>query len=142
MKRTLRLIALMLVVCMSMCILASCAPNADPDKALAALEKNGYIAAKDSTVVPIGLNMAFVIARVDATVKDCVVGSFDDEENDKVQSVTIVYFESKDDATAAFNAVKEYAEENKSEDEKTDFVFKQSGAMIYWGTSAGVKAAR
>ena len=49
MKKTLRLIALALVLVMSVAMLASCAtPNKDPDDAIAALEDNGYTAAKDN----------------------------------------------------------------------------------------------
>ena len=52
-----------------------------------------------------------------------------------------MYFASKDDAKDAMEKVKEYADDDKK-DEDTDWVIKQSGAMIYYGTSAGVKAAK
>ena len=96
MKKTLRLIALALVLVMSVAMLASCAtPNKDPDDAIAALKDNGYTAAKDNFVVPTALKLLGVDG-----VKTVISGSA--KIDDKVETVTVIYFESKDDANDAW----------------------------------------
>ena len=135
MKKFVKVLALTLVLVMSVAMLASCgAPNKDPEKALEALKENEYTAAKDSTIIPVAL------ALVGVKDIDCVV-SGTAKIDDKLEHVTIIYFEDKDAAEAAWEKVQEYAEDKKS-DEDTDWVIKKSGAMIYYGTSAGVKAAK
>jgi hypothetical protein len=135
MKKTLRLIALALVLVMSVAMLASCgAPNKDPDDAIAALEDNGYKAAKDNVIVPIALRALGVDG-----VKTVISGSAVIDE--KFQTVTVIYFESKDDANDAWEKVQKYADDEKDE-KAEDWVCKKSGAMIYYGTSAAIKAAQ
>ncbi len=139
MKSTIKILALVLVLAMTMCVLVSCAPNADPEKALAALKDNGYTAAK-SEAIATGLNVALALAKVDATAETVVSGTMvDDEKN--VQTVTIVYFKDAKNANEAWETVKEYAEDNKKDDEGSDWTIAKSGAMIYYGTKAGIKAA-
>ena len=135
MKKTLRLVALALVLIMSVAMLASCAtPNKDPDDAIAALEDNGYKAAKDNIIVPLALKALGVDG-----VKTVISGSAVIDE--KFQTVTVIYFESKDDANDAWEKVQEYANDEK-DDKAEDWVCKKSGAMIYYGTSAAIKAAK
>lgn len=135
MKKTLRLVALALVLIMSVAMLASCAtPNKDPDDAIAALEDNGYKAAKDNLIVPTALKLLGVDG-----VKTVISGSA--VIDDKYETVTVIYFESKDDANDAWEKVQEYANDEK-DDKAEDWVCKKSGAMIYYGTSAGIKAAK
>ena len=140
MKHTIKILALVLVLALTMCALASCAPSSDPDKALAALKDNGY-AAGDSDALATVLNGLLLVARVDAKADTIVSGSKIDE-NDAVQTVTIVYFKDSESAKNAWETVKEYAEENKKDDEDSSWTIKQSGAMIYWGTADGIAAAR
>ena len=135
MKKTLRLIALALVLVMSVAMLASCAtPNKDPDDAIAALKDNGYTAAKDNILVPLALKALGVDG-----VKTVISGSA--KIDDKYETVTVIYFESKDDANDAWEKVQEYANDEK-DDKAEDWVCKKSGAMIYYGTSAAIKAAK
>ena len=135
MKKFVKVLALTLVLVMSVAMLASCgAPNKDPEKALEALKENEYTAAKDSTIIPVAL------ALVGVKDIDCVV-SGTAKIDDKLEHVTIIYFEDKDAAEAAWEKVQEYAEDKKS-DEDTDWVIKKSGAMIYFGTKDAVKAAK
>lgn len=135
MKKTLRLVALALVLVMSVAMLASCAtPNKDPDDAIAALKDNGYTAAKDNIAVPLALKALGVDG-----VKTVISGSA--VIDDKVQTVTVIYFESKDDANDAWEKVQEYAD-GKKDDKAEDWVCKKSGAMIYFGTSDAIKAAK
>ena len=135
MKKTLRLIALALVLVMSVAMLASCGtPNKDPDDAIAALEDNGYKAAKDNILVPLALKALGVDG-----VKTVISGSA--KIDDKFETVTVIYFESKDDANDAWEKVQKYADDEKDE-KAEDWVCKKSGAMIYYGTSAAIKAAQ
>ncbi len=129
------LTCVLLVGCMF--TLASCGgPNADPDKALEALKSNEYTAAEDKYVIPGILTLAGV-KDLDTVISGTKV---DKENDDKVEHVTVIYFEDADAATDAWDKVKEYAEDDKDE-EDTDWVINKSGAMIYWGTKAGVAAA-
>ena len=134
MKKAIKILALSLVLIMSVMVLASCgAPNADPDKALDALKKNEYTAGEDKVIIPLALKLLGV--DVDTVISGTAT------IDDKVEHVTILYFEDADDAKEAWEDVKEYAEGEK-DDKDTDWTIAQSGAMIYWGTSAGIKAAK
>jgi hypothetical protein len=120
---------------MSVAMLASCgAPNKDPDDAVAALKDNGYTAKKDNLITP---NLLKGLG-IDG-VKTVVTGSA--VIDDKLETVTVFYFESKDDANDAWEKVQEYAE-NEKDDDAEDWVCKKSGAMIYFGTPAAIKAAK
>lgn len=135
MKKVLRLIALSLVLAMTVVMFASCgAPNKDPDDAIAALKDNGYTAAKDNAIVPTALKFLGVDG-----VKTVISGTA--KIDDKIETVTVIYFDSKDDANDAWEKVQEYAEGEK-DDDASDWVCKKSGAMIYFGTSAAIKAAK
>lgn len=132
MKKTLRLLALSLVLVTMVALFASCGgPAKDPADAKAALEENDYVALKDDTVTP-GLMALAGIKDV-----DCVVSG----TNSDGEHVTIVYFESKDAANTAWEKIQEYAEDDKK-DEESDWSIKKSGIMVYYGTSAAIKAAK
>ena len=134
MKKTMKLIALALVLTLSVVMLASCfGPNADPDKALEALEDNGYKAAEDKYILP-AIFAGLGIKDVD------VVISGTDVIDDKTEHVTIVYFEDADAAEAAWNDLKEYAEKEDKDEKDTDWTINKFGKMIYWGTKAAIKA--
>lgn len=135
MKKAIKLIALALVLTLSVVMLASCfGPNADPDKAIEALKENNYKAAQDDTVLPI-VYTGLGIKDVDVVVTGTAL------VNDKLEHVTIIYFEDADAAKAAWEDVKEYAEkEDKEEDE--DWEIKKFGKMIWYGTKAAIKAAQ
>lgn len=138
MKKFAKIAALALVVVMSLAMLVACAPNSNPDKALEALKKNGYTAAKDANVVPAALTLAGV-KGVDTVISG--TKSSGEGDDAKVDHVTVIYFASADQAKAAWDKVKSYAE--KDEDSKdSDWTITQSGKMIYYGTKAGIAAAR
>ncbi len=130
MKKTFRILALAMVAVMLTLVLASCgAPSSDPAKAKEALEENGYNATKldaDGNILEAGIISLLKLAGVDDI--DCVV------TGDKgAEKVVIIYFEDKDAAEAEFEDVQEYA---------GDMECKKSGNMIYYGTEAGIKAAK
>ena len=138
MKKFPKIAALALVVVMSLAMLVACAPNSNPDKALEALKKNGYTAAKDANVVPAALTLVGV-KGVDTVISG--TKSSGEGDDAKVDHVTVIYFASADQAKAAWDKVKSYAE--KDEDSKdSDWTITQSGKMIYYGTKAGIAAAR
>ena len=134
MKKAFRVLALSLVLITLVAALASCGgPAADPDDALAALKKNDFVAGEEKLLIPLALK-ALGVDGIETVVSGTRL------KDDKGDHVTIIYFEDKDAANDAWDKVKEYAEENKEDD--SDWTIKKSGAMIYWGTSAGIKAAK
>ena len=139
MKKFAKIAALVMVAVMSLALLVACAPNGDPDKAAAALKKNEYTGGKDSTVIPAALTLLGV-KGVDCAVSGSKIVE-DKDGNKKGESVTIVYFVNADSANSAWDKVKGYAEDKKDKDE-SDWTIEKSGKMIYWGTKAGIKAAR
>ncbi len=133
MKKTIRLIALSLVLVIAMMALASCGkPNADPAKAKAALEEAGYTA----TLINSGFTLTGASAVYGGNVKAVVTGvKLADKE-----AVQIIYYNDADSANSAFENVKEYAEkQNNDEDSKIEI--KKSGNMIWFGTKEAIKAA-
>lgn len=139
MKKFSKVFAVVLVGVMAAALLCACAPNSDPDKALSALQDNGYTAAKDANVIPAALKLLGVSGV------DCVVsGTKTVTENDetKTEHVTIVYFSSSDAAKEAFETLEDYASGKDSDSSDSDWSINRSGKMIYYGTSAGIKAAR
>ena len=134
MKKIVKLVSLVLVAVMCVAVFASCAPASDPDKAEAALKDAGYTAAKDTTLVPAAMKLTTGV-NVDAVVTGTKTA------DGKTDHVTIVYFADKADAKTAYEKLTDTANEDKEKDD-TDWVFKQAGNIVYWGTSAAVKAAR
>ncbi len=138
MKKFAKIAALALVVVMSLAMLVACAPNSNPDKAIEALKKNGYTAAKDENVVPAALTLVGV-KGVDTVISG--TKSTGEGDKAKVDHVTVIYFASADQAKTAWDKVKSYAEKDKDSKE-SDWTITQSGKMIYYGTKAGIAAAR
>ena len=62
----------------------------------------------------------------------------DDDKN--VQHVTIVYFDSAEDAKTAYEKLQSVSDKEKKDE--SDWVFAKSGTMVYWGTKTAVKDAR
>ncbi len=138
MKKFAKIAALALVVVMSLAMLVACAPNSNPDKAIEALKKNGYTAAKDANVVPAALTLVGV-KGVDTVISG--TKSSGEGDDAKVDHVTVIYFASADQAKTAWDKVKSYAEKDK-DSKDSDWTITQSGKMIYYGTKAGIAAAR
>ncbi len=137
MKKTFRLVAVALVAVMLCLALASCGgPNADPEKAVEGLKDAGLVAAEDKLIVPTALKLAGV-KGIDTVVGGA--GKIDDE----YAVITVIYFDEAEDAKNAMEAVEKYADDNKSKDAKdSEWEFKQSGKMIWYGTKNAVKAAK
>ena len=142
MKTTLRILALCMVAVLLVGALAACAPNKDPDKAKAALEKNGYTATKASGNLT---NAASALFGGEADV-DCYVTGMKkvtvDGKDDYI-GVSIVYYKTTDAAKKAYEDLKaEYdKEKEKDADSVKDIKIGRSGKMVYSGNKDAVKAA-
>lgn len=141
MKHFVRILTLSLALMMlSLSLVACVAPAKDPAKAESALKEAEYTVAKDDTVVPaIFKGLGYDLTSVVSATKT------EKGEDDKtvVDHVTIYYFKDKDAATKAMEKIKEYESADKKEEEDSNWVAAtQSGAMIYYGTKAAIKAAR
>lgn len=135
MKKTIRIFAVVLSVVLLALALVACAPKNDPDKAKAALEKNGYTAVKTTGYVSgIFSAIAGTENKIDATVTGTKDIKDADGKTTKTESVTIIYYKTSADAKEAW---KSWSEADRDRYE----VAKCSGRMIYWGTKAAVKAA-
>lgn len=136
MKKITKILSVALLAVMCLTLLVACAPNSDPDKALSALKENGYVAVKDDSVISTIMSLGLKDLK-------CIVsgtGSSEDKDGNKqVEHVTIYYFESSSAAKDAMEDVEGLF--NKEKDKDSDWVFKQFGSMIYYGTKNGVKAA-
>lgn len=131
MKKFAKVMALILVVAMSLALLVACAPNKDPEKAEQSLKDNGYATTNIKSLTGIG----GLITTVSGTK---IVE--DKNGNKKVESVTIMYYGSAAQANAAYDDVKSESDE-KGKNESS-WIIGISGSMIYFGTSAAIKAAK
>lgn len=140
MKTFAKVLCLSLVAVMLCATLASCAPAAKADDALAALKENGYTAVKSDLLGAAGL-AALGIKGVDSVVSGTKTEKKDDKTT--IETVTIIYFTDADSAkTAEEKLTTKSDEEKKENDNESNWVFKRSGKMVYFGTKAAVKAAR
>lgn len=127
MSKSLKRLFLLLLVLAPMFLVASCAPNANPDKAKEALEENGYLAGKS-------LDGYEEFGGLETVVSGTKMNGL------KIEIIMILYFES---SKAASKVWEESGEELKKElKEYEDIVAKKSGKMIYIGTKQAVKDAR
>lgn len=129
-KNILKVVALALIAVMTCAILVACAPASDPDKAIKALEENGYKAGKDDTVIPAALE----ILGIEDGVECVVIGA--DGKTDLAlldPDLVIIYFKDSSAASDAWDKIK---------DDNDWSEYKKSGKMIYWGEDEILKAAR
>ena len=135
MKKSIKVLAMLLVV-LTLSFAVACAPNADPEKAKASLEENGYAA----TLVTDAISLGFTEALLGLERGDLVAGV--SAANGDGEAITILYFKK---SGAAKDCYKEYKDKLndllKDEGEGKEVVAKQSGKMIYIGTKAAIKAA-
>ena len=132
MKKTLRWIALSVILVMAVLALASCTtPNASPEEAAKSLEKAGYSA----EVLNSGLlyNTYKALGGKLEAVVSASKGLLSGE------GIIILYYETATDAKDAFKAVERLATQ-QAEDE-SNYEIKQSGNMIWFGSKDAVKAA-
>lgn len=130
MKKLFKITSLALVMLMLIATLAACGgPAKEPADAKAALEENGYsVSLSDGK----GLEAIASMMGIDDLDAKIVATSKDDMDD----YVVIYYFEDSADADTAWAKIQEEADDKDAE------VVKKSGAMIYYGTEAAVKAAK
>ena len=138
MKKSIKVLAVVLTFVMLALTLTSCAPKSDPDKAVNALKKKEYVAAQDTAIVPAAIKL-LTGKNVDSFVSGTKTVE-DKDGNKTTETVGIVYFATKKDANEAWEKMKDYAND-QNKDKSSDWQIKKSGKMIYWGTSAAIKAA-
>ena len=143
MKKLVRILSLSLAALMLLLTLVACgAPAKDPAKAEAALEEAGYTVSSDTRIIPAifkvaGYNLTSVLSASKIVT--------DDEGNKKVEYISVYYFTDKENAEKALAKVEEYATDDKESEEAEDSDWvnpTRSGAMIYYGTKAAIKAAK
>ena len=124
MKKFVRIISLALVALTLCALFAACAPAKDPADAKAALEEAGYVVVSTPSLID---GCTEVVRGIAAK-----------------EYIKIYYFESTEKANAAYEKVEELYDEDEDEEEEDDseWVFKKSGKIIYYGTKNAVKAAR
>ena len=136
MKKTLirSIAALLAMILASMALVACGAPASDPSKAEKALEENDYAVVRIDNEGLEALGLAVLsVAGID-DVETLITAS-----NEHGEHITIIYFESKEDANDEWDDVCDYADDEEAED---GYVIKKSGNMIYYGTKTAVKAAK
>lgn len=138
MKKFAKITAVALVVVMALALLVACGPASDPDKAVEALKKNGYEPVKATNAIALGITEALIGAERGDLVATVSATKIDDDKN--TQSITIWYFKNAAAANKCWD--KAQSESNKDKDKDSDWVCKKSGAMIYFGTTQGVKDAK
>lgn len=147
MKKFSKILAIIFVVMLTALSMVACAPSKNPEKALQSLKNNGYEAGmltKETQTLPM-FSYSF-----DNIVKKIVGTNASDEDKKTLlavvsgsklsegETVTILYFDSKDAMEKRWNNAKIYLEE----DTNKDLVVERSGKIIYIGTEAAIKAAR
>ena len=141
MKTAVRILTLALAMVLLCGALTACgAPAKDPEDAKTALKEAGYTILESDTALPI----AFKLAGYDlSTVLTATKAVTDDEGKTVVEHVTVFYFADKDNATKAMEKVKAEADSAKKDQDESRWVNPtQSGAMVYYGTKAAIKAAK
>lgn len=132
MKKSLKIVAVLLVAVMALGVLVACAPNADPDKAVAALKEAGYEAKNFPSTGLFGRECYVIGTKIFK----------DDEGNTKTEFITIYYYKTNEDAVEAWESIKAEAEKSDKKEDDSDWQVGSSGKMIWYGTSAAIKAAR
>ena len=136
------IVAIIAVVMVGVVVLCACAPASSPDKAYAALDGNGYNPVKTSGYVS---GIVSAIAGTENVIEGTVSGSKiveDKDGNKKTEYVMIVYYKTAKAAKEAWADAQKDADKDSNKKDDSDWVCARSGKMIYWGTKAGVKAAR
>lgn len=138
MKKFTKVLALVLVTVFAALAMVACAPNSNPEKAEKALKEEGYVAVRltgallSATELVLGCSHGDIVAIVSGTKKN----------EDKIDTVQIIYFKDSSAAKSAWDKAKVYLEDKTKEDTESDVTIEKSGKMIYGGTKAGIKAAQ
>ncbi len=137
MKRFVKPFSMLLVVALCVVALAACGPDTEPEKAKAALKKEGYdvdLVTNETSVnrYASALGIQGLVAYIDA---DRETGEIEDD-------IHILYFTDSDTAKNAYESttLSAAAALERDEDNLT-WVYELSGNMVYYGTETAVKNA-
>ena len=135
MKKFAKIMAVALVAVLALAALVACGPASKPDKAAAALKKNGYavesVIGSESTLKQTALDMIAKAAGLEAGDITATVTATNGDDG-----INITYFKNA-------SVAKSYWEANKDKVvQKEGWVTKLSGSMLYSGTEQAVKDAR
>ncbi len=127
--KTLKRLFLLALVLIPTLVLVSCKqPNANPEKAKAALEENGYI----TTLTDYGKNAQLLTGTKVVSAIPL-----------KTEFIWVFYFDSAADCNDSWEEIKEkYTAEAEKENEDAEIIVKKSGKMIYVGTEQAIKDAK
>lgn len=143
MKKATKIIALGIVCALSVMLLCACgAPNKDHDKAASALKDNGYTVVNADDAVSLAVVETALSASGDLIAMVTATKSVEDGDSTKIEHVTILYFKDSSAANDFWEEAQEYAKGEDSDEDSSDWSINKSGAMIYFGTSAAIKAAK
>ena len=141
MKKLIKILSLLLIFTLTFTMLAACKkeekskdsdpePNKNPEKAKEALEEAEYdVVFADGDLADLAATI-LGIEKVDVMIS---ASKGDD-------MIEIIYFEDSDAAKEHFETLKKQMEESLEEEDKT-FEIKRSDYMVYYGTTAAIKAA-
>lgn len=119
MKKTVMILALVLIAVLSLTLLVSCGPNSNPDKAAATLKEKGYLVIYTKRD-DLGAAMGKLDYKIIATNGD--------------DKVTISWYQNADDAKAEYD--------NISKDLKSGWQAGYMNKMVWIGTNQAVKDAK
>lgn len=138
MKKTVKVVSLVLVMVLAVALIAACGPASNPDKAAEALKENGYEV--------VNLNGAEVAKKNDAEGLVAMVTGLKITNllKGEGECIVIFYFDSSKTASDYWNSddMEDAKKEIQSSFKDAEMVFEKSGKMIYIGTKQAVKDAK
>lgn len=118
--------------------LASCGgPNSDPEAAGDALDKAGYKVDITDNAVELAVYGALGMEAAVSAYK-----AAEDDDDKILDAVAIFYFKEDADMDKAYETIEKLYEKAKEVEPDIDLEIGKSGNMIWYGTKAGIKAAK
>lgn len=126
-----------LVVVMLAAVLVACVPS-DPAKAESNLKDEGYKTVKvEGVAAQMVAGMFTDFAEVDFDKVDAIVTGVKGTD-----SISMLYFKDSSAANDYYNKFEPAYKKTMEESKKEDYAFGKSGSVVYFGTTAAVKAAK
>ena len=134
MKKFVKIAAVILVAVVALTALVACGPSSDPDTALASLKSHGY---SNAVKLTSGDDFDAVVTALSAASGDLVAVVTGSKGND---TVTIWYFKNSSTADKYMDKAEDIIEQQQGS--HSNWQSGLSNGMIYFGTFAGISAAR
>lgn len=148
MKKFSKILAVIFVVVFTTFAMVACAPNKNPDKALQSLKANGYEAGMvtKATQTDPAFELTFdkIASKIYTLVdeRENLVAVVSGSKLSEGETVTILYFNSKDSMEKCWYDARIYLEKDIEKEFGKELVAERKGKIIYVGTEAAIKAAR